>query len=290
VAISASLLPPAVNCGLAFAYAAMGFQVDSGARLDDDDVDYTTPGSFVNMGGISLALTIVNIGAIYVSGLVMFRIKEVVPIKNKTAFWQRDIQVSRRINTAIHKQRDYRIGMGRSQGLYHLQADLQSVPLNKDMRNELLKLRRAQSMHEVMSTSTIHSPAPLPEARPRLMDLFGSLAKADEAEVGAEDSDDDQDGISMQASPSKRPASIPIKRSAPHNQTITPTKLQRKSEEFDSVSSVRSHRHRDHYLDSAGDLSIGNLKEIKKRFRAQGHTAHNMPAEKPERVARNESY
>lgn len=292
VAISASLLPPAVNCGLAFAYAAMGFQVDSGARQDDDDVDYTTPTSFVNMGGISLALTIVNIGAIYVSGLMMFRIKEVVPIKNKTAFWQRDIQVSRRINTALHRQRDYRIGLRNGQhSLYHLQSDLQATPLNKDMRHELLKLRRAQSVHEALSTSTIHSPAAQPEARPRLMDLFGSLAKASEGEGPHSESDDDEDGMSMQPSPSKKQQqrSSPLKKSASSHNIVTPARPHRKSaEEYESVSSVRSHPHRDHYLDSAGDLSVGNLKEIKKRFRAQGH-AINMACEKT-KATRNESY
>ncbi len=102
VAISASLLPPAVNCGLALAYAAMGFQLDHDARQDDDNADYTTSTSYSEMGLISLALTLINIGAIYVSGLIMFRIKEVVPIKNKTAFWQRDIQVKRRTIFHIH--------------------------------------------------------------------------------------------------------------------------------------------------------------------------------------------
>ena len=107
VAISASLLPPAVNCGMAFAYAAFGFQVDPDAigrrgNTDDDDPDFSTPFSYVQMGGISLALTAVNIGAIFLSGFVMFRIKEVAPIKNKQAFWERDTQVFRRLMTQLN--------------------------------------------------------------------------------------------------------------------------------------------------------------------------------------------
>ena len=210
VAISASLLPPAVNCGLAFAYAAMGFQLDSGARLDDDDIDYTTPSSFVHMGGISLALTIVNIGAIYVSGLVMFKVKEVAPIKNKTAFWQRDIKVSRRINTAIHKHQDYRLGIGRAQSIAILKDEITQGALNPDMRQELLRLRRGQSMHELLSTSTIRSPQTVTgPSRPHLSDIFGVLEKGD---TKSEDDDDDggdiynEAGLAMsQRTPQKRP-------------------------------------------------------------------------------------
>ena len=88
VAISASLLAPAVNCGLCLAYAACGFTVDSD-RVDDMS-ERTLEGEYLKLGGVSLALTVVNIGAIYVSGCLMFRLKEVAPLPEKQAFWQRD--------------------------------------------------------------------------------------------------------------------------------------------------------------------------------------------------------
>ena len=94
VAISASLLPPAVNCGIAFAYALCGFPLDSGA-LDDDGNQFSDGDSYFKLGGVSLCLTLINIGAIYLSASIMFRVKEVAPISNETAFWQEDIKLSR---------------------------------------------------------------------------------------------------------------------------------------------------------------------------------------------------
>lgn len=101
VAISASLLPPAVNCGICFAYAAFGFQADSGA-VDDQQL-YSTPGSYIDLGGISLALTMVNIGAIYIAAMAMFKIKEVAPLDQKAAFWQKDIGAFRNSNGGANR-------------------------------------------------------------------------------------------------------------------------------------------------------------------------------------------
>jgi len=99
VAISASLLPPAVNCGMAFAYASVGFSLDSGAKTDDS-IHFSTPMSYTLLGAISLSLTLVNIGAIYLSALVMLRIKEVAPVASKKAFWHEDIKAFREYNRA----------------------------------------------------------------------------------------------------------------------------------------------------------------------------------------------
>lgn len=95
VAISASLLPPAVNCGIAFAYAAVGFQRDPDAVDDDHISDFTTSESYTHLGGISLALTVVNIVAIFFSAWAIFRIKEITPQQNKSQLWQHGIQAFR---------------------------------------------------------------------------------------------------------------------------------------------------------------------------------------------------
>eukprot|EP00981_Chlorochromonas_danica_P003667 scaffold681_cov173-Ochromonas_danica.AAC.30 len=95
VAISASLLPPAVNCGIAFAYAAAGFQRDPDAVDDDHLSDFTTSESYTRLGGISLALTVVNIVAIFFSAWTIFRIKEIAPQQNKSQLWQHGIQAFR---------------------------------------------------------------------------------------------------------------------------------------------------------------------------------------------------
>jgi len=86
VAISASLLPPAVNAGICWAH---GILIRTGA------VSNTTDYIFGQIGGISFALTVVNIICIWLSGMIMFAIKEVAPTKAKSAFWSRDIKVAR---------------------------------------------------------------------------------------------------------------------------------------------------------------------------------------------------
>jgi len=51
-----------------------------------DDTDYWT------LGGISFALTVVNIICIWLAGTFTFKLKEVAPIHDKNAFWKEDIQ------------------------------------------------------------------------------------------------------------------------------------------------------------------------------------------------------
>eukprot|EP00544_Gedaniella_sp_CCMP2646_P013435 CAMPEP_0202486120 /NCGR_PEP_ID=MMETSP1361-20130828/4767_1 /ASSEMBLY_ACC=CAM_ASM_000849 /TAXON_ID=210615 /ORGANISM="Staurosira complex sp., Strain CCMP2646" /LENGTH=681 /DNA_ID=CAMNT_0049115173 /DNA_START=176 /DNA_END=2221 /DNA_ORIENTATION=+ len=87
VAISASLLPPAVNAGICWMYALI--LIGRGA---DEASDYAV------IGAISFALTVVNIVCIWFSGMAMFTLKEVAPLKKKNAFWERDLKVARRIN------------------------------------------------------------------------------------------------------------------------------------------------------------------------------------------------
>jgi len=71
VAISASLLPPAVNCGVI--WVAYGYYkseiLKEGEALSGQD--------FFTSGLVSLGLTVANIILIWVSSMLMFRLKEV---------------------------------------------------------------------------------------------------------------------------------------------------------------------------------------------------------------------
>lgn len=80
VAISASLLPPAVNAGIL--WVAYAF-------TRDDDIEY------YEYGVVSLSLTAANIVLIWISAWLMFKMKEVLPIK-KNVFWE-DLGVARKI-------------------------------------------------------------------------------------------------------------------------------------------------------------------------------------------------
>lgn len=69
VAISASLLPPAVNAGVCFVYSIL-LQVDAVTSGSGD-----TAWDYFVIGGISFALTAINIVCIWGAGIVMFEIK-----------------------------------------------------------------------------------------------------------------------------------------------------------------------------------------------------------------------
>lgn len=80
VAISAALLPPAVNCGLLLAHSIFRnvFPVKL-PKYSNWEIAELGIGSFV--------LTVLNIFVIVVTAAIMFRIKEVVPIPGKSEFW-----------------------------------------------------------------------------------------------------------------------------------------------------------------------------------------------------------
>ncbi|CAF1563468.1 unnamed protein product, partial [Didymodactylos carnosus] len=141
VAISASLLPPAVNCGLLFAYALLGTSFSSVAAYSSDINDnqfqfknilkkhslVKNCTKYVNneylplyscnlateasiLGVCSLLLTFVNILCIIIMALIILRIKEVVPLNQTnddiTQFFHHDVRVARDYNKTIHQQHD----------------------------------------------------------------------------------------------------------------------------------------------------------------------------------------
>ncbi|CAF1616377.1 unnamed protein product, partial [Didymodactylos carnosus] len=136
-----SLLPPAVNCGLLFAYALLGktFSTIAAYSKDIDDNQFQLNGvlnaqSFVKnctkyvnndyhplyscnlateaaiLGVSSFLLTIVNILCIIIMALIILRIKEVAPLNQTnddiTQFFHHDVRVARDYNKTIHQQED----------------------------------------------------------------------------------------------------------------------------------------------------------------------------------------
>ena len=81
VAISASLLPPLVNAGMCWYYAAVGYLY---VRTDTQ----LSPGDFAVLGGYSFALTIINIILVWMFALLVFYIKEAAPIRGKSFLFQ----------------------------------------------------------------------------------------------------------------------------------------------------------------------------------------------------------
>lgn len=96
VAISASLLPPAVNAGMMWvAYGYFDKNRKEAGAYDDDYINSVSRGDFRYGGFISLLLTIANIVLVIVASMIMFRLKERLPIRKKV-FWE-DLRVARKI-------------------------------------------------------------------------------------------------------------------------------------------------------------------------------------------------
>ena len=93
--ISASLLPPAVNCGMLFIIAAIYDEEEHGCIFCIEENAKNTPKSFHQMAIISLSLTVANVVMVALGSALMFRAKEVLPV-NKKIFWD-DLKTARRI-------------------------------------------------------------------------------------------------------------------------------------------------------------------------------------------------
>ncbi|XP_030246164.1 uncharacterized protein LOC115565248 [Drosophila navojoa] len=103
VAISASLLPPAVNAGLLWAIALCTrlFHIDPDLLQSlSKHRDYSTHlhvELFV-CATVSMALTLVNVLCVWVMGVVVLRIKEVAPaVQRDQQFWRHDVRLAREV-------------------------------------------------------------------------------------------------------------------------------------------------------------------------------------------------
>jgi len=111
VAISASLLPPAVNTGILLAMAALErtayIDLDTAtSRLDLSEEEKIGHADLLNGAGWSMLLTIANIACIWVAGIGMFKVKEVAPLENKSDFWATHVPNARAYNTRAFKRDD----------------------------------------------------------------------------------------------------------------------------------------------------------------------------------------
>ena len=107
VAISASLLPPAVNAGICWFYALLLYSnaLEPVANPDRALDEQWTYENYLHNGTISLLLTVLNITCIWLAGFLMFTFKEVSPLTAKNTFWSRDVRAVRAIN---RQQKQYK--------------------------------------------------------------------------------------------------------------------------------------------------------------------------------------
>jgi len=148
VAISASLLPPAVNAGIFWALSVVLLITGSGpdshaifygfGQETDPETNITIslykprysnnlPMESFYLGLTSLALTLINILCIIVTGVLILKLKEVTPAKipqKFSHFWRKDVRAHRNYNQKISK--------GDKHGLL---KDMQSVSGGKANQN-----------------------------------------------------------------------------------------------------------------------------------------------------------
>ncbi|XP_059620692.1 uncharacterized protein LOC132264481 [Phlebotomus argentipes] len=105
VAISASLLPPAVNSGLMWALACLYkiYEADGERYNSIIKTNYYSNHQSIEvaiMGSISMCVTITNVISVYLMGVIFLRIKEVAPIatQNYRNFWKHDVKIARDYN------------------------------------------------------------------------------------------------------------------------------------------------------------------------------------------------
>ncbi|KAI8033294.1 hypothetical protein M5D96_013951 [Drosophila gunungcola] len=103
VAISASLLPPAVNAGLLWALAigCHWLATDNELLVSlQRHSSYSTrlPVELLICAAVSMALTLLNIVCVWLMGVVVLRIKEVAPaVQRHQQFWRHDVRTAREV-------------------------------------------------------------------------------------------------------------------------------------------------------------------------------------------------
>lgn len=106
VAISASLLPPAVNAGLLWAIALCTQLLHVEPRLLASLARHHVYSQQLHVelfvcATVSMALTLLNVVCVWLMGVVVLRIKEVAPaVQRDQQFWRHDVRLAREV--ALH--------------------------------------------------------------------------------------------------------------------------------------------------------------------------------------------
>ncbi|XP_017772058.1 PREDICTED: uncharacterized protein LOC108559324 [Nicrophorus vespilloides] len=186
VAISTSLMPPAVNAGLlwslAIVYYVKGNETTRYASLSY--TEYYSTDRFIELttlGAVSLCLTFVNIICIYFAGILVFKIKEVAPISNKDharrQFWKHDIKVTRNYNKTLQKEEAKKM---KAKFLKELGMAKRSDDGQSDHLHHSTEINREEVEKSEKKTQYTWSPCTMVSKRPtiqELQDLYNNLVR-----------------------------------------------------------------------------------------------------------------
>ena len=104
VAISASLLPPAVNAGMCWSYAIFGGRM--GYESSMNSVDRT---EYLGIGVVSLTLTLLNIACVFLAGWAIFKAKmqlQMLRMENEAEDRNMMEQVNALVSATVKKDRE----------------------------------------------------------------------------------------------------------------------------------------------------------------------------------------
>ncbi|XP_049529722.1 uncharacterized protein LOC125948079 [Anopheles darlingi] len=150
VAISASLLPPVVNCGLFWALACIWLiyedikmphlKGEAYSGNSSYEFIYTNyiPTEFLINGIVSGLLTVINVICIFITAIIVLKIKEVAAPYTSSPdlrrFWETDIRTARTANrTTIRRNR----GAGAEADIMSTYAELENDPKARNLENAL---------------------------------------------------------------------------------------------------------------------------------------------------------
>ncbi|XP_026481684.1 uncharacterized protein LOC113388527 [Ctenocephalides felis] len=135
VAISASLLPPVVNCGLYWALACIwlrypGIRIPhiKGEPYFSNETAYEPlysdyiPIEFAVNGVVSACLTIINVICIFITAIVVLKVKEVASPYTSSPelrrFWEKDIRVVRKTNRSTLRRPRTNLGQAKDESSF----------------------------------------------------------------------------------------------------------------------------------------------------------------------------
>mmetsp|Transcript_28893 Transcript_28893/g.35587 ORF Transcript_28893/g.35587 Transcript_28893/m.35587 type:complete len:260 (+) Transcript_28893:1210-1989(+) len=107
VAISASLLPPAVNVGVLLGYSVVATNMRVNHDSDPEAI-FEDAKELMMLSFLSFCLATLNIVLIIIGGIGMFRLKEVTPVKEKSDFWAKHLSHARLYNAVMRHNRNFK--------------------------------------------------------------------------------------------------------------------------------------------------------------------------------------
>lgn len=190
VAISASLLPPAVNSGLMFALAVI-YKMFEADPLRFNNLIATTHYSnhqsveLAVMGLISMCVTLTNVICIYAMAVLFLKIKEVagpsLPESKYRQFWRHDIKIARdynRAHTAQEDQSSLRLTLENEIAGYEAQDSSLGAEIKRRLEQRFAANQTTWSpTTAAASLSLTHNYRDTTRRRTSIHDLFGQVNK-----------------------------------------------------------------------------------------------------------------